>query len=180
MGSWNILRESHTSVSYLDCESSTALGVSVRMQTTEADGYDTDEQESDDKESAEWLWEDRVTGFLETVDDLAETCLNQVVGSTVVDHVHVDNLADIDDISDFHETLSPDQFIDGSGEYDLDWETEIDDGEIAEVYLTCHAEHVDTDREVSTEVDVAIVIGADDPAPETVTEPHIIHRPTST
>lgn len=159
------------------------LGVSAIMQTTEADGHDSNEQESgqDQSDTYEWWWDDRLMTFLQTADDIAETCLNQVFGSEVQDHVHVDNLADIEDIEEYHDTLAPNRFIESDeGTYDLDWEIETTDGIVSDVYLTCHSEYTDESREVSTEVDVAIVASTDAMETECVTEPHIIHRPNST
>ncbi|UPM43415.1 hypothetical protein [Halocatena salina] len=153
------------------------------MQTTEADGHDSNEQETgqDQSDTYEWWWDDRLMTFLQTADDIAEKCLNQVFGSAVQDHVHVDNLADIEEIEEYHDTLTPTRFIESEGgTYDLNWEIETTDGIVTDVYMTCHAEYVDENREVSTEVDVAIVASSDATETECVTEPHIIHRPNST
>lgn len=160
-----------------------ALGVSAIMQTTEAEGNDSNEQESgtDQSDTYEWWWDDRLTTFLQTADAIAETCLDQVFGATVYDHVHVDNLAEISDLEAYHDTLAPHRFIKSAdGMYDLDWEVETTEGIVTDVYLTCHAEYVDENREVSTEVDVAILANADATETECVTEPHIIHRSNST
>jgi hypothetical protein len=142
-------------------------------------GNDSNEGSSTQQEVYEWWWDERLSAFLDTADTVVETCLDHVfAGSTLHDDVHVDVLADIDDVDTYHEKLSPRWFIaDENGTYDLDWEVETTDNVVTEVFLTCHAEYVDDGRDVTTEVDVAIVADATATETELVTQPHVIHRP---
>lgn len=165
------------------------------MQTPDPDGQDvdvdadadtdgrSDEQSSEQRqqEAYERWWDERLSTFLDTADAIAETCLKEVFGSSAVrEDVHVDVLADIEDIDAYHEMLSARRFIaDSDGTYDLDWEVETDDGVVTDVFLTCHAEYVDDNRDVITEVDVAIVASAYTNGIERMNQPHVIHRPLS-
>lgn len=159
------------------------------MQAADPDGQGSGSDASSDEQSSgqrqqeayEWWWDERLSSFLDTADAIAETCLGEVFdGSSVQEHVYVDVLADIDDIDTYHETLSVRRFImDDDGTYDLDWEVETSDGVVSEVFLTCHAEYVDDDRGVTTEVDVAIVASTDANEIERVNQPHVIHRPVT-
>lgn len=153
------------------------------MQMTEPDGQDSDEQSSGQRqqEAYEWWWDERLSTFLNTSDAIAETCLEQVFSTSAVhEDVHVDVLADVDDIDTYHESLTPRRFIeDNDGTYDLDWEVETTDGVVDDVFITCHAEYIDETQEVTTEVDVAIVASVNATETKQVTEPHVIHRPIS-
>jgi hypothetical protein len=142
-------------------------------------GTDSNEESSAQQEVYEWWWDERLSTFLNTADTVVETCLDHVFAdSTLHDDVHVDVLADIDDVDTYHEELSSRRFIaDDNGTYDLDWEVETRDNVVSEVFLTCHAEYVDEGRDVTTEVDVAIVAAAAATETELVTQPHVIHRP---
>lgn len=183
-----IVRESQSTGSTPVLPRSTP-GVNTSMQPLDQDGHDTDvdtdtdtdDQSSDQQEAYEWWWDKRLSIFLDTADAIVETCLDHVFdGSTLHDSVHVDVLADIDDIDAYHETLSASRIIAGDeGTYDLDWEVETTDGVVAEVFLTCHAEYVDESRDVITEIDVALVASATGSDTETVSQPHVIHRPIS-
>jgi hypothetical protein len=140
-----------------------------------------DEQSAGQQEAYEWWWDERLSVFLDTADAIIETCLDHVFdSSTLHDSVHVDVLADIDDIDAYHETLSARRIIaDDDGTYDLDWEVETTDAVVTEVVLTCHAEYVDESRGVITEIDVSIVADATATDTEVVSQPHVIHRPIS-
>jgi hypothetical protein len=142
---------------------------------------DADEQSTGQQEAYEWWWDERLSVFLDTADSIVETCLDQVFDdSTLRDSVHVDVLADIDDIETYHEKLSARRIIaDDDGTYDLDWEVETTDGMATEVFLNCHAEYVDDSRDVTTEIDVALVASAAATDTELVSQPHVIHRPIS-
>lgn len=154
------------------------------MQMTEPDGQDSDEQSSGQpqQEAYEWWWDERLSVFLNTADDIAKTCLDQVFdGTTVHEDVHVDALADIEDLEAYHESLTPHRFIeDPNGTYELDWDVETTEGVVSDVILTCHAEYKDEEREVTTEVDVAIVANVDATETKQAIDPHVIHRSVST
>ena len=164
-----------------DSEAGTDTGVDTDTNTDADIDVDIDEQSVGQQDEYEWWWDERLSIFLDTADAIVETCLNHVFDdSTLHDSVHVDVLTDIDDIDTYHETLSASRIIaDDDGTYDLDWEIETADGLVTEVYLTCHAEYVNDDRDVTTEIDVSIVAGATATDTELVSQPHVIHRSIS-